>query len=88
MACLEVTLQVTCAVFPLMAAAQWLVLSAAATAAAAAGRARAMGAELPAGLCVCAADPRAAKRQRRVEEDRAVNAISLLYHPWAVTLDR
>eukprot|EP00808_Paulinella_micropora_P002880 g63607.t1 len=85
MACLEVTLQVTCAVFPLTAATQWLALFAAATAAAsaAAGRARAMGAELPAGLCVCAADPRAAKRQRRVEEDRAAETapcrISYLY---------
>eukprot|EP00808_Paulinella_micropora_P002881 g63608.t1 len=81
---LEEAAKVTCAVFPLMAAAQWLVLSAAA----AAGRATAMGAELLAGLCVCAAEPRAAKRQRRVEEDRAVNAINLLYHPWAGTLDR
>eukprot|EP00808_Paulinella_micropora_P010576 g72663.t1 len=66
MACLEVTLQVTCAVLPLMAATQCLVLSAAA----AAGRAIAMGAELPAGLCVCADDSPATKRQSRVEEDR------------------
>eukprot|EP00808_Paulinella_micropora_P002883 g63610.t1 len=72
MAYLEVTLQVTCALLPLVAPAQWLVLFAAVCCllSAAAGRARATGAELPAGLCVCAADPRAAKRQRRVEEDR------------------
>eukprot|EP00808_Paulinella_micropora_P008725 g58565.t1 len=53
-------LEVTCAVVRLVAAAQCRALSAAA---AAAGRARAMGAELPVGLRVCADDPAAAQRQ-------------------------